>query len=311
MVYGMGNYVKILIVAVTLVLTGCKDWLDVTPVGQATENDLFSSGTGYRSVLNGLYKSMGKPELYGRNWSYGMLDCMAQLYDLSSFNDEMCKAAAKFEYTNTQVSASIESAWGIAYNIIANANDLLQNVEKASNDIFAEGEMERKMIMGEAYACRALIHFELLRLFAPALVNDDGRTYIPYVESYPVLSASKLGVKPYLEKVIADLEKARELVVGYDTTVNGQGINLSGTGRFNNDFTYNYQTISGQQIEDFDAASIDDFFKGRGYRMSYNAVTALLARVCQYAGLEQEAFDYADEVVKAHVVFRDGSKNLM
>lgn len=33
MVYGMGNYVKILIVAVTLVLTGCKDWLDVTPVG--------------------------------------------------------------------------------------------------------------------------------------------------------------------------------------------------------------------------------------------------------------------------------------
>lgn len=184
-----------------------KIGLDVTPVGQATENDLFSSGTGYRSVLNGCIMFKGKPELYGRNWSYGMLDCMAQLYDLSSFNDEMCKAAAKFEYTNTQVSASIESAWGIAYNIIANADDLLQNVEKASNDIFAEGEMERKMIMGEAYACRALIHFELLRLFAPALVNDDGRTYIPYVESYPVLSASKLGVKPYLEKVIADLEK--------------------------------------------------------------------------------------------------------
>ena len=45
--------------------------------------------------------------------------------------------------------------------------------------------------------------------------------------------------------------------------------------------------------------------------MSYNAVTALLARVCQYAGREQEAFNYADEVVKAHVVFRDGSKNLM
>ncbi len=64
--------------------------------------------------------------------------------------------------------------------------------------------------------------------------------------------------------MIADLEKARGLVAVYDTTINGQGINLSGTGRFNNDFTYNYQTISGQQIEDFDAALIDDFFKGRG-----------------------------------------------
>ena len=313
MVYGMGNYIKILAVVIVLVFAGCKDWLDVTPAGQATESDLFSTGDGYRSVLNGLYKSMGKPELYGRNWSYGMLDCMAQLYNLESgsFNDEMCKAAAKYEYTNTQVSSSIESAWGIAYNIIANANDLLQNIENASNDIFAEGEMERKMITGEAYACRALIHFELLRLFAPAPVNDDGRAYIPYIESYPVLSATKLGVKPVLEKVIADLEKARGLVAVYDTTINGQGINLSGTGRFNNDFTYNYQTISGQQIEDFDAALIDDFFKGRGYRMSYNAVTALLARVCQYAGRDQDAFNYADEVVKAHVVFRDGSKNLM
>ena len=130
MVYGMENYIKILAVAIVLVFAGCKDWLDVTPAGQATESDLFSTGDGYRSVLNGLYKSMGKPELYGRNWSYGMLDCMAQLYNLESgsFNDEMCKAAAKYEYTNTQVSSSIESAWGIAYNIIANANDLLQNI---------------------------------------------------------------------------------------------------------------------------------------------------------------------------------------
>ena len=63
----MGNYVKILIVAVTLVLPGCKDWLDVTPVGQATENDLFSSGTGYRSVLNGLYSQWGN-----RNFMVGI-----------------------------------------------------------------------------------------------------------------------------------------------------------------------------------------------------------------------------------------------
>ena len=30
----------------------CKDWLDVTPAGQATESDLFSTGDGYRSVRN-------------------------------------------------------------------------------------------------------------------------------------------------------------------------------------------------------------------------------------------------------------------
>ena len=43
MVYGMENYIKILAVAIVLVFAGCKDWLDVTPAGQATESDLFST----------------------------------------------------------------------------------------------------------------------------------------------------------------------------------------------------------------------------------------------------------------------------
>ena len=38
----MGNYIKILAVVIVLVFAGCKDWLDVTPAGQATESDLFS-----------------------------------------------------------------------------------------------------------------------------------------------------------------------------------------------------------------------------------------------------------------------------
>lgn len=314
MVHEMKNYTRIFIVAVVLLFSGCKDWLDVTPAGQATESDLFSTGSGYRSVLNGLYKAMGVQNLYGRDWSYGMLDCMAQLYDLgntATFSDDMCRAAEKFEYTDEKVAGRIEGAWGIAYNIIANANDLLQNIQNASDDLFAKGEMERKMITGEAYACRAFVHFELLRLFAPAPINDDGRAYIPYIDSYPTLTASKIGVKPYLEKVIADLVKARELVVAFDSTANGLGVNLSGTGRFDNLFLYDGTSISGEQLEGFDASLIDDFFKGRGYRLSYNAVTALLARVCQYAGREQEAFDYADEVVKANVVFRDGAPRMM
>lgn len=305
----MGNYIKILAVAIVVSVTGCKDWLDVTPAGTAVETDLFSSGAGYRTVLNGLYKSMGQRELYGRNWSYGMLDCMAQMYILegetATFGDEMCKAAARFEYTNYQVSSDIEQAWATAYNIIANANDLIQNIENAPNDIFADGEMERKMIMGEAYACRALMHFELLRLFAPALVKDDGRTYLPYVESYPILFATKIGVKPFLEKVIMDLEKGRELVAVFDTTFVGHAMNTYAKGRFDNDFI----DVTQQFTKDiFNIELVDDFFKGRGYRLSYNAITALLARVCQYAGRDEDAFNYAEEVLSASPVFAPAKK---
>lgn len=72
----MKIYVNILVLAVAVMFSSCKDWLDVTPEGQATEGEMFSSGNGYRSVLNGLYKAMGDPQLYGMELTYGMIDCM-------------------------------------------------------------------------------------------------------------------------------------------------------------------------------------------------------------------------------------------
>lgn len=41
------------------------------------------------------------------------------------------------------------------------------------------------MIKGEALAARALMHFDLLRLFAPALVSNPTSIYIPYVTEFP------------------------------------------------------------------------------------------------------------------------------
>lgn len=309
----MKNYIKIFAVILIVIGSACKDWLDVTPAGQASETDLFSTGNGYRSVLNGLYKAMGQKQLYGRNWSYGMIDCMAQLYNLDNaeaFHDEMCKSAEKFDYLDDLVATEIDNQWAAAYKIIANANDLLQNIQGASGDLFAYGEMERKMIEGEAYACRALMHFDLLCLFAPAPISDDGGTYIPYVDAYPTLSASKLTVSQVLDKVIADLVKARELTITFDSTVNGQGVNASGNARFLNDYTYDGVNIVGQ-LEGFEPTEIDDFFKGRGFRLNYYACTALLARVYQYAGKYQEAFNCAKEVVDAVVTFRTGSTYTM
>lgn len=306
----MKSYIRIFAIVLIVVSAACKDWLDVTPAGQASESDMFSTGNGYRSVLNGLYKAMGQKTLYGRNWSYGMLDCMSQMYNLDNaeaFHDEMCKSAEKFDYLNDLVSAEIEAEWGAAYKIIANANNLLQNIVNASDEVFAYGEMERKMIMGEAYACRALIHFDLLRLFAPAPISDDGQTYIPYVDAYPTLSASKLTVSQVLDKVVADLEKARELTITFDSTVDGQGVNASGNARFLNTYTYDYGANIVGQLEDFEPTKLDDFFKGRGYRLNYYACTALLARVYQYAGKYQESFNCAKEVMDAVVTFRSGT----
>lgn len=60
----MKTYIKISILAGLLLSVSCKDWLDIKPEMDATEGQIYSTGDGYRSVLNGLYKAMASKNLY-------------------------------------------------------------------------------------------------------------------------------------------------------------------------------------------------------------------------------------------------------
>lgn len=277
---------------ILFLFTACEKWLDLRPEDEAIEKDIFSTAEGYRSVLNGLYKNMGTAALYGRSLSFGFLDCISQQYDLSDayMSDTKYQSAAQFKYDQVAVSADIQNIWLAAYNIIANANNLIQNIEKADTNIFQHGVMERDLIMGEAYACRALMHFDLLRLFAPAPVNDDGGKYIPYVEKYPDIQAPAISVEECLKNVVRDLLKGRELLQTFDTTELAMNAVCSGGGRFYNEFAY------WTDLE-YQPDLLEDFLKGRGYRLNYYSVNALLARVYQYAGMHDEAGELAEEVL--------------
>lgn len=68
------------------------------------------------------------------------------------------------------------------------------------------------MILGEALALRALLHFDLLRMFAPSMEADDGKAYIPYVDAYPVISTTYYANSEILEKIETDLIEARKLL---------------------------------------------------------------------------------------------------
>ncbi len=295
----METYIKIIILSSLFFFSSCDSWLDLKPETQVTEEELFNSGDGYRASLNGLYKAMGTSELYGREMAFGMVDCISQQYRMdygsNIIYDQKYVDIAGFNYSTSDVSALIENTWRQAFNVIANANNLIQNVTMESPDLFAQGEMEKNLIIGEAYACRALMHFDMLRLFAPAPVNDDGNIYVPYVENYPNITASPIAVKPFLDKVIHDLEYARTLVAEWDTCNVGVGTLITGKARFYNTFSF------GTEIYDNSNLRVENFFKGRGYRLNYYAITALLARVCQYADQGQKAFEYAEEVMDFEV----------
>jgi len=290
----MKIHIKLLLFATVFILSSCESWLDLKPITQATEEQIFSTAEGYRSTLNGLYKNMGKASLYGKNLAFAMLDGFSQQYDLSPENNVMTEyqAYGKMDYGQTQVASRIEETWLAAYNVVANANNLIQNlIENTTPELFEFGEMERNMILGEVYACRALVQFDRLRLFAPAPISDDGANYVPYVEQYPNIQPAGISVNECIDKVITDLEKAKELVYDFDTSALAMNAVCTGDARFYNKFP-SFTTLASTP------KALSDFFKGRGYRLNYYSMTALLARAYQYAGKYDDAFEAADEVLK-------------
>ena len=290
----MKKIYTILLLSSCLIATSCSDWLNVAPSNQVNEDELFSNGEGYRSALNGVYLSLGTSSMYGSALSWGFMDVIAQYYLSDSKYLPTYSSyykAAKYQFDDKDVKSIISNIWSTSYNDIANCNNLIAHVSVASPSVFAEREFEQNMIWGEALGLRAMIHFEILRMFAPAMMKDDGKAYIPYNESHPTIIPSYLSNSDILTKVIRDLKDAKEKLAKCDIIDEYKGW-----------MSVNQRMLSQGRS---DKLAEDIFFAYRGYRMNYYAITAMLARVYCWKGDYELAYNEAKEVVD--VTYSNGS----
>lgn len=275
--------------AIAVLLPSCSDWLDVQPSDTVSAGKMFEVGTGYRIALNGVYKKASARALYGRELVWGLLSACGADYDQSYYGvgyyHPYAIIASDYNYTNADAIEVFDLIWENAYNCIANCNNLIGNIRNQDPLKFEKGETEKNLIMGEAYALRAMLHFDILRMYAPA--KDNGKTYIPYYDQDGLSTGQPaLKVDEVLLKVVADLKKAQEMVSELDV----------------NDEAYRYQLYYGTRFEMKYSAYIpaverDPFFACRAYRMNYFAVTAILARVYNYMGDHEKAYGEAKKVL--------------
>lgn len=266
---------------VATVFSSCSDWLDVRPSDEIKEEFLFETGNGYRTALNGIYRKLSTQDLYGQNLSWGIVDALGEAHDYDIVSDvgggNAMKKVSKRLFKDIELVPTTDAMWEAAWNIVANCNNLAQQVEGADTTLFYKGEEERNMILGEAIGLRAYIQFDLLRLYAPApSANPGERTFIPYVEEYPAYVNNKQTVAYCLDHVIKDLQKAQGLLKPIDEA---QSFRV-------------YERL--EYIYDGE----DRFLAERGYRLNYYAITALLARVYLYAGNMDMAYNEAMKIIK-------------
>ncbi len=271
----MNNTIQRLIAmfCLVLLLAGCNNWLDVKPYDQISEDELVKSEEGFRKLLNGIYIGLNDEALYGKSLTAEMIEIMGGAYEIGdqSLVWGNYPDLKDYNYNTAYWRDRMNATWDKAYALILNCNKLLENM-KSRPELFVGGNYN--LIQGEALALRAMLHFDMLRLFGPVYSRQPEALSIPYYTSEVLSPEPLLPASEVVAKIVQDLQEARILL--NEDPVKTEGGLASGN-----------------------AGESSNFLHYRALRLNYYAVTGMLARVCLYAGQRENAFNYATEVIKA------------
>ena len=268
----MMKYIKIMIILAGIWMNaGCESWLDVQPVDQVSEEQLFETESGFMQALNGVYVEMNQSALYGEELLFKTVEILAQRYQFSSaYEQSKYYELSKFNYTSDYAEEVAANIWKEAYALILNLNKIIENAE-LKKELFTEEHYD--WLTGEAYALRAFLHFDLLRLFGPVYVTDSDKLSICYNTHYALSASDLLPASEVVEKVITDLQEAERRLQTDPIIEQGPLSSDAGT-------------------------DSENYWRYRSLRMNYYAVKALQARVWLYAGENEKACEAARVVTK-------------
>ena len=260
--------IYILVLIIPILLGSCESWLDVKPNDRISEDATFSTPRGFELALNGVYVDLNKTSLYGQALTWDFVEILAQRYAISK-SSTYNKEAMEFHYAEDEVKDRVSRIWATAYSLISNVNMILKNCDERWDVLSDE---YYNLIKGESLGLRALLHFDLFRLWGPvySLASETSLT-IPYYTSFSLVAQPKLTAQKFMEQVIADLEEAAGLLNEYDPAQKRNGM--------------------------LEPDAANTFLGYRALRMNYYAVKLLSARAYLYMDNKEEALKAAKEVI--------------
>ena len=262
--------IYITILSASLLLNSCSDWLDVQPSTDKDRADLVESADGYMKMLYGTYINLTSPSLYGANLTFGFVSSLGRDYVKNLSDVGSGWSAVHWSYNDNSIRGTyIDPVWSQMYNNIANVNSILADIDDHKSQFRTR---EYGLVAREAYAERAMMHFDLLRLFAPNYVGNEDVVAIPYVTSYEAARNEHLKARDVMKHVIEDLDKAESLMseAGDPLIKQAQAITYNGKG---------------------------EFTANRQYHLNYWAAIALKARAYLYMGDKENALKCAKKVI--------------
>ncbi|MDY3033996.1 MAG: RagB/SusD family nutrient uptake outer membrane protein [Odoribacter sp.] len=271
--------IYILLLVSALFTTSCNDWLDVKPQAKVEVNDLFASTKGFKDALVACYIKMNGNNLYGQALTMTITEYLAQFWDHTSGNYREEDKLKDFDYTTAFAESTFSNIYGNLYNVIAQANIVLDNLNNKKGVI--KNENMHNLIQAEALCIRAFCHMDVLRMFGQLPQGGSRQVQLPYAKE---VSTAKVPYYPYqqfTEMLLADIESAQQLFRECDPVM-----------------TYTFGELD-HFSGNADVELEDEFMGYRRFRFNYYAAEALKARLYLYMGNKEKALEAATNVISA------------
>ena len=201
----------LLLVTMTALLSGCDDFLDLKPYDALTADQLLNDETGVRGLANGSLRMM-KDQL-GDESNNVYVRVLFQTTEFPSDNVLIVKSTTdplwlSFNRAHILSQPNTSAFWGTAYKIALNCNQVINNavVDEGTSDVF-------RQYIGETYMYRAMVFFDLARLFSypPSHgTENDGIILRTTLEAQDAKARSTVG-ETYTQ-IISDLWSGANLM---------------------------------------------------------------------------------------------------
>lgn len=202
----MKNIKLILAVVLLLGTTSCKKFLDVTPSNSADANMAVKTPRDAQILINGIMNQMTDVNYYGRNFiMYGEAKGgnMA-VYSMGRGLDAM------YTFNHSVNSNSYSGFWSQIYYTILETNYLLEQIAKLE----ANGATGFNTAKGQALTARALMYFDLVRLYGKQYTDNKASYGVPLVLTRLGFNAKPLraSVDAVYTQIVKDLTEAAPLL---------------------------------------------------------------------------------------------------
>ena len=193
----MKKLIHILIASALVLFVGCsEDYLERVPTDSITDTDLFSTVVGAQTAIHGIHRSTY--QYYRAHDKFGQkavdlaMDLLGEdMYQTTRGYGWFVSWYQYLDHRNIN-SSNLEYVWEYYYDIVDNANLIIQNIDNASD---AALNVERvNNIKGQALTYRAYSFYQLVQLYASRYViggtNSQLGIPIPIVASQEGLARS-------------------------------------------------------------------------------------------------------------------------